>query len=356
MAVVVVPTSLYARARHAWTRAQHRVADLVDIAAFSLCPLPSWSTQVHLTNKETSNNNNNNNNVRKRATTRSFTIDQWTSLGSGGFVWGGARRLANHVFVNGDGQPGQPAQGVVVVADKKNTILPPRHHRHEQGLTAVASRSWMGLHVIELGAGTGALGLALAAMGANVTLTDQATFVYPMSHAATNGNDALQERSLLDLLKRNVRNNRALSQAPGQEPVQVYEMLWGSARHHAALPRPTFDLIVAADILLFCEAHTDLVATLRTLSDSQTVILLEHTDRSHGNSGDTYPNDMMHFINLLALDDHVLWEPRVIHDCGRHLTLRITRQDRPVHQDGIVLPLPPNANNVPTDTSRNSPL
>mmetsp|Transcript_28579 Transcript_28579/g.78502 ORF Transcript_28579/g.78502 Transcript_28579/m.78502 type:complete len:154 (+) Transcript_28579:1874-2335(+) len=73
------------------------------------------------------------------------------------------------------------------------------------------SSYWKGLNVIELGAGTGALGLSVAAMGANVTLTDQAAFVFP--DTAPQGSqqqslDLLKSRSLLDLLRVNVDNNR----------------------------------------------------------------------------------------------------------------------------------------------------
>ena len=313
--------SFLTRVRHQLTRARHRAADGVDIAAFALCPLPSWSTQLHLPASSNTSNNSS-------SAARSLTIDQWTSLGSGGFVWNGARRLAAQLQQNGDGQKARPA---TTAAD--GTICPAH--------ADIPPRSWAGLNVIELGAGTGALGLCVAALGANVTLTDQATFVYPDA-VVTDGNaQTLQGRSLLDLLKRNAHHNRHVTQVtPDQQPVRVHEMLWGSASHHAALPHPTFDIIVAADVLLFRKAHQDLLDTLRALSTPHTVILIEHTDRSDG-PGETYPCDLLHFLELLAHDNQnatkggggVRWHPQIIYDHGRHITLRIRRHPPYQSQD-----------------------
>lgn len=318
------------QARQYLTRARHRVADGIDIAAFSLCPLPSWSTHLHLP-ATTSDSNQ----TYKGSTAIDLEINQWTSLGSGGFVWSGARRLAKKLQQNGDGQIARPA---ITMASNKNDgntsnskgwipVMEQTEH------LAVASRSWAGLNVIELGAGTGILGLAVAAMGANVTLTDQAAFVYPGDEIDEKVSTAALEqgRSLLDLLKSNAKLNLSLTQAPGQQDVQVHEMRWGSASHHAALPQATFDVVVASDVLLFIGAQQELLNTLKALSTPTTVILIEHTDRS-GGPGDAYPEDMLNFLRLLATDNantrggEAIWSPQVIHDHGRHITLRISQQ------------------------------
>jgi predicted nicotinamide N-methyase len=304
-----------ARVRQHLIRAGHRASDFVDLAAFSLCPLPSWSTQLCL---PATTNHHSVQSAKGRAAIN-LKIDQWTSLGSGGFVWNGCRRLAAQLQRNGDGQKARPA-----TLGRNGVTLQPAH-------LAVASRSWAGLNVIELGAGTGMLGIAVAAMGANVTLTDQATFVYPDTNSHREGDAAqLQGRSLLDLLKRNAAQNLSLTQEPGQQIVQVHEMLWGSASHHSALPHPTFDVIVAADVLLFQSAQRDLLNTLHALSTPQTVILIEHTDRS-GGPGETYPGDLLNFLEKLEDENTrpggAVWDPQIIHDHGRHITLRISRRD-----------------------------
>lgn len=303
-------TTTLSQFRPKLTRFLHRAADLKDIAAFSLCPLSSWSTQLHL--PATQANKDNGNTGDRQGEEINLKIDQWTSLGSGGFVWGGARRLASRLQKQGH-----------LEEDQSSTTTTP---------TKTTNRPWSGLNVIELGAGTGLLGIAVAAMGANVTLTDQANFVYPDKDST----DRLENLSLLDLLRTNAQHNLNLTQDPGQQNVQVHEMLWGSASHHAALPSPgTFDWIVAADILLFASAHRDLIQTLTALSTPKTVILIEHTDRGDGD-GQTYPNDLLNFLDLLDQDNNNndksnsgtwKWKPEVIHHYGRHITLRITREE-----------------------------
>jgi len=182
--------SLQSPRRQWWTRLQHRAADLWNIAAFSLYPLSKLNTSVALTDDDGDDHCHRNNNI---GSGRSLDIEQWTALGSGGFVWGGSRRLANYL------RRQHPLTTSSSSSNKNNS---------KQGFD---SSYWKGLNVIELGAGTGALGLSVAAMGANVTLTDQAAFVFP--DTAPQGSqqqslDLLKSRSLLDLLRVNVDNNR----------------------------------------------------------------------------------------------------------------------------------------------------
>ena len=274
-----------------FTRLQHRAEDIRNICFFALCPLKSVSTTICVGNNDTA---------------KQLQIEQWTSLGSGGFVWSGARRLAAYLDQHGS-----------------------TSHTPRSSSAIIAKRPWQGLNVIELGAGTGALGLSIAAMGANVTLTDQASFIFP---ATLRHDDArkLQTRSLLDLLKINVQQNIQHTHHSGSDQqqqakeVQVREMLWGDDDAMlAGLPCSTYDVIVAADVLLFKDAQKDLLCSLRHLSEYRTIIFIEHTDRS--SNGNVYPVDLLHFLDLLERDEQVPWYPKIVSDHGRHITLCIER-------------------------------
>lgn len=82
-------------------------------------------------------------------------------------------------------------------------------------------RRFTGLRVLELGAGTGVVGLTLAKYGAKVTLTDC-------------------EPELLTLLRRNAEANGVAGS------VQFHDLHWGDRSTYLTAP---YDLIVAADVL-----------------------------------------------------------------------------------------------------------
>jgi protein N-lysine methyltransferase METTL21A len=223
-------------------------------------------------------------------------LEQWSGyeVGSGGYLWDASRRLANYF----------EHHGVRVPASKKLSALP--------------SEPLQGLTLLELGAGTGGLGLAASVLGADVTITDQGSFCFP-------GRDlnptALQHRTLLDLVLCNIQQNRGV--VP-KAPV-VVEMQWGhghEARVMASLPHKTYDILCGADILLFQSAHADLVQTLRSLSKPSTVVLIEHTDRS--SDPHDYPYDLQNFLKAVIADG--LWSATVVRDLGRHLTVRMVRE------------------------------
>ena len=255
---------------------------------------------------------------------RVLRLHQWSgiSVGSGGHLWGGSRRLVNYLEAHGDGSPALQS------ADGEST-----------GAHAVTSRPLLGLTLLELGSGTGGAGLAAALLGAEVTLSDQASFIYPAS--VERGSP---ERTLLDLARLNVERNTAmllscaLAEAAtvscaitgpsAPEPIApilpvplpaVARLLWGDANDHAKLPHAKYDIIAGADLLLFTGAHEGLLRTLRELSSASTVVLIEHTDRGNGTLD--WPCDLLHFLDLVAAEG--LWRPTVVRDLGRHITIRM---------------------------------
>lgn len=258
------------------TRLRQRIGDMSDVLAFALCPFPSWGTSLSVGKSK-------------------LQLTQWPGrkVGSGGFVWGASRRLASHFQLHGDGCAASPSPG---------------------GAAAILGRSWSGLTVLELGAGTGALGLAASVLGADVTLTDQESFCYPNPLTV-----AQPLVSLLELMRINVRQNA--TSLLGQTP-DVSEMLWGGDEQMMAqLPHQHYDMICGSDILLFESAHTALIHTLRCLSRISTIVLIEHTDRQ--DCASEYPQDMRNFFRLV--EDDKVWFPSVVRDHGRHLTVRMVR-------------------------------
>jgi len=294
--------------KSAWpTRALQQASDWWSILTFGI-PLLSYSTTL-------------------RVAERVLHVQQWSGnkVGSGGYLWGGSRRLVRYIERHGDGSP----------------AVPPSDDGRSQGTAAVASRPLSGLTLLELGAGTGGAGLAAAVFGMEVTLTDQASFVYP-GGARRNA----PTHTLLDLARANVKQNApmllecALSAvesaavesatvATGKAPSGVAQvhaplpavarLLWGEASDLAELPHAKYDVIAGADVLLFTSAHEGLLRTLRQLSSASTVVLIEHTDR--GVEEDEFPLDMRHFLNLVAAEGR--WTPTVVRDHGRHITIRM---------------------------------
>ncbi|XP_030627873.1 protein N-lysine methyltransferase METTL21A isoform X2 [Chanos chanos] len=106
-----------------------------------------------------------------------------------------------------------------------------------------------GKTAVELGAGTGLVGIVAALLGANVTVTDR--------------------KPALEFLTENVRSNIPPDQ---QRAVQVSELSWGEDLER--YPSGGFDLILGADIVYLEETFSALLRTLEYLSSDSTVVLL----------------------------------------------------------------------------------
>ncbi|XP_044287934.1 protein N-lysine methyltransferase METTL21A isoform X1 [Varanus komodoensis] len=103
--------------------------------------------------------------------------------------------------------------------------------------------------VIELGAGTGLLGIVATLLGAHVTITDR--------------------KAALPLLEANVQANLP---AELQPRAVVKELTWG--QDLANFSPGGYDFILGADIIYLEETFMDLLQTLDHLCSDQTVILL----------------------------------------------------------------------------------
>ncbi|KAF2987446.1 hypothetical protein EK904_002485, partial [Melospiza melodia maxima] len=103
--------------------------------------------------------------------------------------------------------------------------------------------------VIELGAGTGLLGIVVTLLGARVTITDRA--------------------AALEFLESNVQANLPPELHPR---AVVKELTWGKDLDNFS--PGAFDLILGADIVYLEETFAELLQTLEHLCSERTVILL----------------------------------------------------------------------------------
>ncbi|KAH7100606.1 putative methyltransferase-domain-containing protein, partial [Auriculariales sp. MPI-PUGE-AT-0066] len=113
-----------------------------------------------------------------------------------------------------------------------------------QYLVNTRSDTLCGKRILELGSGTGLVGLVAGMLGAQVTVTDQA--------------------QLLALMHKNVALNAL------EENVAVAELDWANPIPHAMLDP---DIVLAADCVYFEPAFPLLVSTLKNLATQRTEIL-----------------------------------------------------------------------------------
>jgi len=120
---------------------------------------------------------------------------------------------------------------------------------------ALSRRVSVGERVLELGAGTGIVGLSAAAMGADVTLTDR--------------------QELLPLLRKNIAVNAL------RERADALALEWGCDETIEALGRNVeFDLIVGSDLLYAPHSFSELLETIVRLSTpAHTEVLLAYPTR-----------------------------------------------------------------------------
>jgi predicted nicotinamide N-methyase len=292
------------------TRMRHRVTDMSSCLAFSL----PYDADTFITVMAADGNSNNNNNNNSNNNIICLRIKQLSGgkVGSGGYLWDGGRRLASYLEKYGDGQNSSSSSS---------------------SSSSIPSRSLHGRSLLELGSGTGSAGIVAAMLGCDVTITDQKSFVFP---GGRNAKLNPENWTLLDLCNANVQQNATaihlaqqqqqqqhqndnISKSQSMVPV-VNELLWGGTDQEKALKYNKYEIICGSDILLFTSAHEALLRTIRNLSTPTTVVIIEHTDR--GNSAKTrYPTDLEDFLKAVIKDG--LWQPTIVRDHGRHITLRM---------------------------------
>ncbi|XP_060031058.1 protein N-lysine methyltransferase METTL21D isoform X1 [Erinaceus europaeus] len=124
--------------------------------------------------------------------------------------------------------------------------------------------------VLELGSGTGAVGLMAATLGADVVVTD------------------LEE--LQDLLKMNIDMNKHLVTGS----IQAKVLKWGEEADFPSLP----DYILMADCIYYEESLEPLLKTLKDLTGSETCIICCYEQRTVGKN----PEIEKKYFELLQLD------------------------------------------------------
>jgi predicted nicotinamide N-methyase len=312
------------------TRMRHRVTDMSSCLAFSL----PYDADTSITVMADGNNDNINNRI-------SLPIKQLSGgkVGSGGYLWDGGRRLASYLEKYGDGHHDSSSSS----SSNNNN-----NNNINSNSNSIPSRSLYGRSLLELGSGTGSAGIVAAMLGCDVTITDQKSFVFP---GGPNAQLTPENWTLLDLCNANVQQNAIAIQLAQQQRKQqihkheeqqhtqqndnnndyskpqssaivpvVNELLWGGDDQEKALKHDKYEIICGSDILLFTSAHEALLRTIRNLSTPTTVVIIEHTDR--GNSAKTrYPNDLEDFLKAVIEDG--LWQPTIVRDHGRHITLRM---------------------------------
>ncbi|XP_036449974.1 protein-lysine methyltransferase METTL21D isoform X2 [Colossoma macropomum] len=132
-----------------------------------------------------------------------------------------------------------------------------------------SSQTWSSKKVVELGAGTGVVGIMAASLGANVTVTDL--------------------EDLLPLLELNIRENQSLI-STGSVTAKVLK--WGEDVTDF-LPHP--DYILMADCIYY---EQPLVETLKLLSGPETCIICCYEQRTVG----VNPEVERRFFELLLQD------------------------------------------------------
>ncbi|XP_013084076.1 protein N-lysine methyltransferase METTL21D-like [Biomphalaria glabrata] len=120
--------------------------------------------------------------------------------------------------------------------------------------------------VLELGSGTGAVGIVTAALGARVIITDLPEIVPFMNH------------------------NIQLNQKVLKDSCSALELRWGNKEQMSKVKQIHFsegvDFLLVADCVYYEEALEDLVDTIVYFASPETIVLCSYEDRELGNKSE----------------------------------------------------------------------
>ena len=157
-------------------------------------------------------------------------------------------------------------------------------------LEVQGAAQYAGARCVELGAGTGLPGLVLAALGAQVVLTDLPGNVALLELNVARNRDAC--RCIAGGQNGSGTRSRSGRRLGGGAPFATAMALrWGEALPKALpealglTPASKVDLVVATDVLYSHEAISPLVETLVALSNPQTQVLLAAGRNQHAGDG-----------------------------------------------------------------------
>ncbi|KAK7021978.1 hypothetical protein SK128_006312 [Halocaridina rubra] len=145
-----------------------------------------------------------------------------------------------------------------------------------------------GFKVLELGSGTGFLGLAAALLGASqVTITDLQKF--------------------LPLMAMNIKKNKEVIDVE----VEAKVLEWGNRDHIGAIQKP--NVILVADCIYYEQSLEPLISTMRNMCEKNTVILMSYEERTTGDKPSVQNNffEIMDRLVIKKLEGVMLMEENV---------------------------------------------
>lgn len=186
-------------------------------------------------------------------------IEQRKSLGKGGLCWDAAFILAEHLLAN------QSGWKCLSGADRNSPRL---------------------TRVLELGAGTGIAGLAVAKFvdSCSVTITDLPELMDLMKsnidrnfhRSKQYGNDDVTSSQCSNAVESNTSSSNIRS---ANSTVSAEILRWGEKEHYPAEQNQNIDLIIAADVVATIYSSPLLVQTLHELAGDDTKIFLSYKHR-----------------------------------------------------------------------------
>ncbi|XP_065838202.1 protein N-lysine methyltransferase METTL21D-like [Oscarella lobularis] len=118
------------------------------------------------------------------------------------------------------------------------------------------AKYWRNKTVLELGAGTGVVGLVAACLGAHSTLTDLP--------------------KCLPLIEQNIEANKALFDETGSAKADI--LIWGRG-NASSQAEIEIDVVLMSDLIYYEESLGPLIETLEAVTSPRTLVLMSYEER-----------------------------------------------------------------------------